>query len=209
MQRCEMQSNLFRNWTVKRGNSKPVSWNSLMNRGKNLKLAGVLRNEPKACTSGAMIYHHPYQLLLSSSCQLGQPNGWLKCMCGHPRVKWKLWLWQKMDSCGRVYGLIQRNVIDMLLCFIISPPAPKHITIALPYTAIWQMSCTATMCRDMTVPSLSTPCIFCPDVWEHVFFKRPLFHSFLKIILVFFFCSRDPTTTKSCLLESQSAESNA
>ena len=114
-----------------------------MNNGENLKLAGVLGNKPQACTSIAMIYHHPYQLLLSSSCQLGWPNGWLKCMCGHPRVKWKLWLWQKMDSCGRAYGLIQRNIIDMLLCFIISPPAPQHITIVLPHTAVWQMSSTA------------------------------------------------------------------
>lgn len=128
----------------------PASWNSLVNSGKNLKLAGVPRNKPKACTSNAMIYHQPYQLLLSSSCQLGQPNGWLKCMCGHPRVKWRLWLWQKMDSCGRAYSLIQRNVIDMLLCFIIAPPAPQHITMALPNTAIWQMSSTATTQGDMT-----------------------------------------------------------
>lgn len=174
-----MQFNLFtdvpwRNWTVKRGNSNPVSWNSLMNSGKNLKLAGVLRNKPKACTSSAMIYHHPYQLLLSSSCQLGQPNGWLKCMCGHPRVKWKLWLWQKMDSCGRAYGLIQRNVIDMLLCFIISPPAPQHITIALPFD-----KCPAQLQHDIF-------CVFYPDVWEHVyFFQEALFHSFFRIILVF------------------------
>lgn len=124
----------------------PGTWNSLM---KNLKLADVPRNKPKACTTSAMIYHQPYQLLLSSSCQLGQPNGWLKCMCGHPRVKWRLWLWQKMDSCGRAYSLIQRNFIDMLLCFIISPPAPQHVTIALPNTATWQMSSTAMTQGDM------------------------------------------------------------
>lgn len=35
--------------------------------GKHLKLAGVLRNKPKACSRSDMIYHHPYQLLLSSS----------------------------------------------------------------------------------------------------------------------------------------------
>lgn len=158
-----------------------------MNSGKNLKLAGVPRNKPKACTSNAMIYHQPYQLLLSSSCQLGQPNGWLKCMCGHPRVKWRLWLWQKMDSCGRAYSLIQRNVIDMLLCFIIAPPAPQHITMALPNTAIWQMSSTATTQGDMTwfyflfflyVLQLSES-KFC-------FFEQALFHSFFRrIILVF------------------------
>lgn len=132
--------------------------------GKNLKLAGVLGNIPEACTSSAMIYHRPYQLLLSSSCQLGQPNGWLKCMCGHPRVKWKLRLWQKMDSCGGAYGLIQRNVIDMLLCFIISPPAPQHVTIALPHMAVWQMSCAAT----------------------EVFFIFLLFYSFFTKLYFFF-----------------------
>lgn len=104
---------LWRDETV-----NPASWNSLMNSGKNLKLAAVPRNKPKACSSGAMIYHQPYQLLLSSSCQLGQPNGWLKCMCGHPRVKWRLWLRQKMDSCGSACSLIQRNVIDMFLCLL-------------------------------------------------------------------------------------------
>lgn len=39
---CKMWYNLFtlvlkRNWSVKRGNSNPVSWNSLMNSGKKSK----------------------------------------------------------------------------------------------------------------------------------------------------------------------------
>lgn len=125
---------------MKRGNSNPIFWNSLMNRGKKSTTGRSPQTNPKACTSSAVIYHRPYRLLLLSSCQLGQPNGWLKCMCGHPRVKWKHWLRLKIDSCGRAYGLIPCNVIDMLLCFIISPPAPQHITISLPYKTFWQMS---------------------------------------------------------------------
>lgn len=167
-----LSATLWRNWTGKRGSRNPVSWNSLVNGRKNLKLAGVLGNAPRACTSSAVIYRRPYQPLLSSSCQLGRPNGWLKCMCGHPGVKWKLRLWQKMDSCGRAHGLMQRNVIDMLLCFIISPPALQRITIALPYTAIWRMSCTAPKRGD--VPPLP----LLPSFGQiHSFFRR--------IILVF------------------------
>lgn len=141
-----------------------------MNSGKNLKLAGILWNEPKACTSTAMIYHHPYRLQLLSSCQFGQPNGWLKYMCGHPRVKWKLWLWQKMDSCGRAYGLIQCNVIDMLLCFIISPPAPQHICdCSAIHGHLTNVLLSYNTGKHDIFPS-SFPCVFCTDV-RHFFFK--------------------------------------
>lgn len=37
-----------------------------------------------------------------------------------------------MDSRGAARGLIRRNVIDMLPCFIISPPALQRITILRP-----------------------------------------------------------------------------
>lgn len=37
-----------------------------------------------------------------------------------------------MDSRGAAHGLIRRNVIDMLPCFIISPPALQRITILRP-----------------------------------------------------------------------------
>lgn len=156
-----------------------------MNSGYSLKLAGVLWNKPKACTSSAMIYHHPYRLLLLSSCQFGQPNGWLKCMCGHPRVKWKLWLWQKMDSCGRAYGLIQRNVIDMLLCFIIFPPALQHIAIAPPYTAIWQMSSTATTLENMTF--LSLPLLVSFSLWLYFIFLSKTLFCFIATLKLFLF----------------------
>lgn len=150
-----------------------------------------------------MIYHRPYQLLLSSSCQLGQPNGWLKCMCGHPRVKWRLWLRQKMDSCGRAYSLIQRNVIDMLLCFIISPPAPQHIAIALPNTDIWQMSSAAATQGDMKWFHFEV-------VWERdSSFKRPVFIHILEELFRVFWGQRDLQRATSCLLESGFAESHA
>lgn len=66
MQRHKMRSNPFtvRSWTVKRGNTNPVFWNSLMHCRKNVKLAAALRMAPKACRSGAMIYHQRYQPLL-------------------------------------------------------------------------------------------------------------------------------------------------
>lgn len=146
---------------------------------EKLKLANVPRHKPNACTTNTMIYHRPYQPLLSSSCQLGQPNGWLKCMCGHPRVKWRLWLQQKMDSCGRAYSLIQCNVIDMLLCFIISPPAPQHIAIALPNTDIWQMSSAAATQGDMKWFHFRV-------VWERdSSFKRPVFIHILEELFSF------------------------
>lgn len=99
MHRCSLFTIIpWRKWTVTRGSCNPLFGDSHINSGeKNQKLEGILRKKPKACTSSAMIHHQPYRLLLLSSCQLGQPNAWLKCMCGHPRVKWRLWLWQKMN----------------------------------------------------------------------------------------------------------------
>lgn len=155
-----------------RGSCNPLFGDSHINSGgkKNQKLEGILRKKPKACTSSAMIHHQPYRLLLLSSCQLGQPNAWLKCMCGHPRVKWRLWLWQKMDSCGTAYDLMQRNVIDMLLCLIIPSPAIQNIKIAQPYRAIWQMSSMALQ-EDLTRSPLLAS-------FALRLFQKVLFHSF-------------------------------
>lgn len=49
----------------------PASCTRLTNSGENAKRAGMPRNKPKGRTSGAVIYHHPYQRLLWSSCQHG------------------------------------------------------------------------------------------------------------------------------------------
>lgn len=101
-------------WTVKKGNGNPVFWTGFMNRGKKSTTGRSPQTLPKLVWAGAMIYRHPYRLLSLSSCQLGRPNGWLKCMCGHPGVKWKLWLRQQIDPCGRAYGCVPRNVTDIL-----------------------------------------------------------------------------------------------
>lgn len=162
--------------------ANPASWNSLMNSGKNLKPAAVPRNKPKACSSSAMIYHQPYQLLLSSSCQLGQSNGWLKCMCGHPRVKWRLWLRQKMDSCGRAYGLIQRNVIDMFLCLLFLPLLLSTLQL-LCQTQPFD-KCPAQRQHRETWYDLCV-CV-CAVVWKHVsFFFNSFSCIFLEELLLF------------------------
>lgn len=72
---------------------------------KSLKWQVFSENKHGAWTSRTAIYHHPHRPLLSGSCQLGRPNGWLKCMCGHPGVKRRLRLWRRTDLCGPVRGL--------------------------------------------------------------------------------------------------------